>query len=271
MNNKKLDGTLLWKQFEDVLVPTLRLNHIDRAVYSHLLRHTLLEGKPRIRLSVYSLARGSGVTAGTARQALRRLADKGAVRLIERTQLGHLIEVRRPDQIRAAYRARRTFAHPSASALARSLPYSQTPDLEALDFFSSRALREAIHARDRGLCFYCLCRLKPRATYVDHVVARAHSGRNSYRNLVSCCLDCNSQKREKPASDFLRWLYRQGRITALELTARLRALRSLAAGKLRPVLPTIGGRQTPPRAVALNCRSGSIRPRHTLKEIRHEP
>ena len=236
MNNKPLNAAFLWKQFEDVLAPNLRLSHIDRSIYSHLLRHSLVEGKPRIRISMYALARGARVSAGTARQTLRRLADKGAVRLLERTRLGHLIEMRRPDQIRAAHRARRTFASSSVSAVPRPRPFSQSPDLETLDFFSSRPLRQAIHTRDRGLCFYCLCRLKSNAAYVDHVVARAHSGRNGYRNLVSCCLDCNSQKREKPAGDFLRWLYRQGRLTASELTARLRALRALAAGKLRPAL-----------------------------------
>jgi hypothetical protein len=61
-------------------------------------------------------------------------------------------------------------------------------------------------------------------------------GRNTYRNLVSSCLECNSRKRDRPAPDFLRTLYRQGRLTPAELTARLRALQSLAAGKLRPVV-----------------------------------
>ena len=38
------------------------------------------------------------------------------------------------------------------------------------------------------------------------------------------------------AEDFLRLLYREGRLTAAELTGRPRALKELAAGKLRPVL-----------------------------------
>jgi hypothetical protein len=62
-------------------------------------------------------------------------------------------------------------------------------------------------------------------------------GGNSYRNLVSACMECNSQKGERRAEDFLRWLYREGRLTAAELTGRLRALRGLTSGKLRPPLP----------------------------------
>jgi 5-methylcytosine-specific restriction endonuclease McrA len=65
-------------------------------------------------------------------------------------------------------------------------------------------------------------------------VPRARFGRNSYRNLVSCCIECNTLKGDMPAADFLRILYRKGRLTAAELDARLGALKDLAAGKLRP-------------------------------------
>jgi len=42
------------------------------------------------------------------------------------------------------------------------------------------------------------------------------------------------QKGETVAEDFLRGLYRDGRLTAIELTGRLRAVEALVAGKLRP-------------------------------------
>ena len=67
---------------------------------------------------------------------------------------------------------------------------------------------------------------------------RVQSGRNSYRNLVSCCVECNSKKGQTPAEDFLRWLFRERRLTDAELTARLRALDALASGKLPPLLAT---------------------------------
>ncbi len=63
---------------------------------------------------------------------------------------------------------------------------------------------------------------------------RVASGRNSYRNLVSSCLECNSQKCDRSAADFLCWLYHEHRLTDKQLTARLRALDALASGKLRP-------------------------------------
>ena len=72
---------------------------------------------------------------------------------------------------------------------------------------------------------------------LDHVVPQARGGGNSYRNLVSCCVECNSSKGERPAEEYLRELYRERRLDARELSGRLRALDELADGKLKPVLP----------------------------------
>ena len=47
MLNKKVNAKLLWIQFEDVLASRLNLTVWDRAVYSHLLRHSLVVGKLR--------------------------------------------------------------------------------------------------------------------------------------------------------------------------------------------------------------------------------
>ncbi len=57
MKNKKPNAELVWKQLEDLLAPRLRLLVIDRAVYSHLLRHSRLEGKLRLRFSILWLGR----------------------------------------------------------------------------------------------------------------------------------------------------------------------------------------------------------------------
>jgi hypothetical protein len=41
---------------------------------------------------------------------------------------------------------------------------------------------------------------------------------------------------DRSAADFLRWLYRERRLTAAELAERLRTIDALASGKLRPSL-----------------------------------
>src|SRR5205809_6899778 len=102
MKTKKPSAEQIWKQFEDLLVPRLRLSIVDRAVYSHLLRHTRLEGRDRLRFSIAWLARAARLSTNPVRNAVRRLADYGVLRLIARTQSRHVVEVRLPKDIRAA-------------------------------------------------------------------------------------------------------------------------------------------------------------------------
>ncbi len=224
MKPKKTDGVEVWKEFEDSAT-RLELNVIERAVYSHLLRHTRLEGKLRLHFSLPELARKVAISRGPVRDALHRLAGHGALRFIERSYNGHLIEVRLPAEVPASCRKTETSGR-------RKLPGEA--NLEQMDFLRTRALRQAIHAREGGKCFYCLRRIPRRSRCLDHVVPRAKSGQNSYRNLVSCCAACNWQKRDHPAEDFLRQLYREGRLSAKDLRGRLRASQDLKGGKLRP-------------------------------------
>ena len=230
MKNKELDAKSLWIQVEDVLVPRLRLSVIDHVVYSHLLRHSRLEGKRRLRFSIIWLARNIHLSVCPTREAVRRLAEQGALRLVERSKAGHVAEVRLPEEIRGvrvhANRERKAAEQPSANGI------------EDVDFLKTLELRRAIHARERGKCFYCLRRVPPRLACLDHVVPRAKVRCNSYRNLVSCCMECNSEKGEKPAEEFLRWLFREHQLGAADLKGRFRALELLAAGELRPTLPS---------------------------------
>ena len=220
----KANAELVWKQIEDHLGPRLRLTVIDRIVYYHLLRHSRLEGKLRVRFSIFELGRRMRLSRGPVREAVRRLAEFGVLRLIDRSGAGHLVEVRLPEEVR---RGRIDAEDPGRAA---------GINMETADFLKRRDLRRAIHARERGCCFYCMRRLRRSARCLDHVTPRARFGRNSYRNLVSCCQECNAKKSHRSAHDFLRWLYREQRLTVGELKGRLRALEALAAGKLRPLV-----------------------------------
>jgi hypothetical protein len=227
MKISKTNVVLIWKQLEDVLVPRLGLTVVERAVYSHLLRHSRLEDRVRLRFSILWLARGNRLSAGSVRLAVRRMVAKGVLRLVERTKAGHVVEVRLPGEIRAV-RPKKGAGGPAR------LP--RAANLEEMDFLQTKARREAIHERERSVCFYCLRRITGRVRCLDHVVPVVRRGSNSYRNLVSSCAECNSQKGETPAEGFLRSLYREGRLTTSEFTGRRRAVEALAAGKLRPAV-----------------------------------
>jgi len=230
MNNKKLDAVQVWKQMEDLLAPQLSFSLTDRVVYSHLLRHSRLEGKRHFRFSIPWLSRGIRLSPRAAREAVRRMIARGVLRLVERNcQAHHVVRVLLPEEV-PALRPAKTVA-PDPARTACDFSFGET------DFWRAHSLRRAIHARERGRCFYCLRKLIRRRRCLDHVVPRAQSGRNSYRNLVSCCLDCNSQKGERSAVEHVRCLYRERRLSDHELSGRLRALDELAAGKLIPPLP----------------------------------
>src|SRR5258708_24696375 len=239
MKNKKPNAELVWKQLEDLLVPRLRLSVIDRTVYSHLLRHSRLEGKLRLRFSILWLGRNIRLSPGPVREAVRRLVAQGALRMVQRSKLGHVVEVRLPDEIRAV---RLNRIESRAAAKEQGAGPRAAVKLEETDFRQNMPLRKAIHARERGQCFHCLRRTTPTVQCLDHVVPQARLGRNSYRHLDSSCLECNAQKGEKPADDFLRRLYRERRLTAAEHAARLRPLDALPSGKLRPPLASVRAR-----------------------------
>ncbi len=228
MKNNKPDAALVWKQLEEDLVPRLGLTLIERVVYAHLVRHSRLAGKRQLRFSILWLARNVRVSGQPARNAVRSLAAKGALRLVDRTQAGHLAEVLLPGEIQASPQEGTV-----RSCLGRR---PHCANIEEMDFLQVSSRREAIHARERGLCFYCLRRFTSGGRVLDHVVPLSRGASNSYRNLVSCCAECNSLKGETAAEDFLRSLYRLRRLTSADLEARLRALEALAAGELRPVL-----------------------------------
>src|SRR5260370_40993191 len=101
MKPKKTDGVEVWKEFEDSAT-RLELNVIERTVYSHLLRHTRLEGKLRLHFSLPELARKVAISRGPVRDALHRRAGHGALRVIERSDNGPLIQVRLPADVPAS-------------------------------------------------------------------------------------------------------------------------------------------------------------------------
>ena len=234
MKDKKLDAALVWKQMEDLLAPQLNFSLADRVIYSHLFRHSRLEGKLQLQFSISWLARSVGLSMKFTRDTVRRLIARGVLHLVEcNCRAQHVVRLRLPLEVKGIC-AEKIAAHRPAP------PPPVVINIEEADFLEKQILRQAVHERERGRCFYCSRRITHHRRCLDHVVPRAELGQNSYRNLVSCCLECNSQKGERSAEEFLRGLYRDRRLSADELTGRLRALDDLAAGKLIPPLPAQG-------------------------------
>ncbi|HEY1424107.1 MAG TPA: HNH endonuclease [Candidatus Acidoferrum sp.] len=230
MKVKPINAALVWKQMEDLLAPQLGFTLAERAVYSHLVRHSRLEGKRQLQFSLTALAGGVGLSRQAVRNAVRRLIARRVLHLVERNcRAKHVVRVRLPLEVKAVRAAK--------AAARRTVARRAVVNIEKWDFLARRALRRAIHERERSQCFYCLRWTNFRRRCLDHVVPHGKLGSNTYRNIVSCCLDCNSNKSERHAVEFVRSLYRERKLSGGELRGRLRALQMLAAGKLKPPLP----------------------------------
>jgi 5-methylcytosine-specific restriction protein A len=46
-----------------------------------------------------------------------------------------------------------------------------------------------------GKCHYCSCEFPPKKLTMDHVVPLARGGRSTKGNIVPCCKDCNTTKK----------------------------------------------------------------------------
>lgn len=57
-----------------------------------------------------------------------------------------------------------------------------------------RLTRRNIHARDLSRCHYCGERFPSRELTVDHVIPRSRGGRDTWENLVTACVPCNTRK-----------------------------------------------------------------------------
>jgi CRISPR/Cas system Type II protein with McrA/HNH and RuvC-like nuclease domain len=111
---------------------------------------------------------------------------------------------------------------------------AQRVDIETINFFAQERYRQAILNREGNICFYCMRKLSKENWALDHLVPQSAGGNDSYRNVVAVCHSCNSSKNAASAGDFLRRLYRSGRLNDTEFEQRLLAVDALKQGQLKP-------------------------------------
>lgn len=106
--------------------------------------------------------------------------------------------------------------------------------METADFFANQRLRTAIYRREKQRCFYCGKKLHYGNRTLDHVLARAEGGGNGYRNVVACCVECNSGKGSMSGAQFLHALAKRGVLAQEQSAGRKAALKALQEGRMRP-------------------------------------
>lgn len=63
--------------------------------------------------------------------------------------------------------------------------------------------RRGVLRRDNHRCAYC----GAGATTIDHVLPRSRGGKDTWENLVACCLRCNNNKGDRTPAE-MRWSLR---------------------------------------------------------------
>ncbi len=183
------------------------LSPYEAAFYWYAFRHSIARnGDPYLKLntrgmrsgvvkSSYSQAAEGTISQGKVREIYRALESIGAIRKVgEPNRDGTPYQVFIPDEIEACrkFRAKRKAAEPKPG-----VHYSE------IDFYNVRENRIKVYERDEYKCRYCGKQLTRFTATLDHVKAVTEGGDNSFENLVTACLDCNSRKNNRPVGDFL--------------------------------------------------------------------
>lgn len=186
----------------DYLQPNL--TSYEAALYWHLFRGSILEtGTQYTRKSTRGLMKGvvkssSGqsvdLSYGSVAKSLRGLEDKGVI-----TKSGDIDRDGTPFKIHL----------PEEIAICQKLMQETQPEVrpidikEELDYYNVRENRRKIFERDNYKCHYCKKQLTRFSATLDHIQPVSEGGKNSYDNLITACLHCNSQRGNKPVMDFV--------------------------------------------------------------------
>jgi len=223
-----MDTNKFLGDFVDLVVPNL--DTTEQSIYLYAVRHSLIEGKGNVLVSISNAAKsnafGLGNRGGTmSRYATRKkvysLEQKGFIEVVDSTHSGLRIKPILP------------WDNPNIKKKIESKEI-ETP-LEELDFYSDPVLRRSILKRENNCCFYSFRKITDENFVVDHVVSRPQ-GDNTYKNLVATTKSIHDKKGNMSAEDFVRALYRDGLLSEDELKDRLQALEQLKAGELKPII-----------------------------------
>lgn len=176
----------------------------EATIYWYLFRQSVVaSGQQYTRASVSKLSgvvssvrsRASSLCDKAVSEALRGMEKKGViVKAGETNRQGTLYKVCLPEEIAICQERMREVAQSSSAPV---------DEKRELDFYNVRENRRKVFERDSYKCRYCGKQLTRFSATLDHIQPVAEHGDNSYDNLVTACLHCNSKRRNAPAMDAL--------------------------------------------------------------------
>ena len=183
----------------DFLQPLI--NPYQSAIYWHLFNNSIIKtGNNLIRVSTRGLGapktvvlsasgQSEGLSYKAVQKALAGLEDFGAIRKAGDTNReGTLYKVFLPEEIEACknYMKEKSIENP--------IPVD---DKKEQDYYNIKENRYKVFERDGYICHYCGKQLTRFSATLDHIQPVSKGGDNSYDNLITACLHCNSQRTNK--------------------------------------------------------------------------
>jgi len=215
-------------QIQDLLVP--KLDSYEQAIYHYIFRHTYLLDKKQMLFSTRKAEIGFGIgsntkppSSKTRSNKLRTLERKGALKIVERSNKGIIVEIILPSEMNGLVEE------------AKNIEL----DMAALDFYKDRRLLPALLERENYRCFYTGRKITEENCYLDHVVPQSKGGNNNFSNIVVTCYDANSMKQDMAVDDFARSLFKEDMLSLKEFKELKKRIEDLQNGILIPSEQTV--------------------------------
>jgi len=179
---------------------------IEAAIYWHMFDRSILQsGQQFCRVSTRGLMNGVVKSASGQSEALAIHTTRGALKgLVEK---GVIVESGEPNREGTLYRVLLPEEIPScASAMRASVaePLVPAPNVKKeADFYNVAENRLRVFERDGYKCRYCAKQLTRFTATLDHLQPVSEGGDNSFDNLATACLHCNSRRGARPVMDAL--------------------------------------------------------------------
>jgi len=179
----------------------------ESSIYWYMFRHSIIRnGDNHIRVSTRGLGKpktviksSSGQSEGLSykgvQDALAGLENKGVIKKVGDTNReGTLYQIFLPEEIELCTQRMKEI-------IIEELP--QVDPKKEADYYNVKENRLKIFERDKYLCYKCGKQLTRFSATLDHIQPVSEGGDNSYDNLVTACLHCNSKRGAKPIMDSL--------------------------------------------------------------------
>ncbi len=179
----------------------------ESSVYWYMFRHSILKtGENYVRVSTRGLGKpktviqsssgqSNGLSYGAVQDALLGLEKKSVVKKVGDTNReGTLYQIYLPEEIDICRKRMK-------EVIVEELPVIDVR--KEADYYNIKENRFKVFERDSYKCHYCDKQLTRFSATLDHIQPVSEGGDNSFDNLVTACLHCNSKRGAKPVMDVL--------------------------------------------------------------------